>query len=141
MEICHGQSEQILRIFSEVTVLVKFWARKRGIYNFNLGYLNGISLMVMVARAIFDFFSGDFQARQLLDRDHCRARQDILEHFFSLFADWNWNGESFEQRSIYLVHPEAYLMDHGETLDANIRENCESACSMAMATNMPILSP
>lgn len=41
-----------MRIFSDVTVFVKCWATKRGIYNFNLGYFNGISIMILVARAI-----------------------------------------------------------------------------------------
>ena len=55
-EISESQTEEIMRIFSETTVLVKCWATKRGIYNFNLGYLNGITIMILVARAIQDFF-------------------------------------------------------------------------------------
>ena len=60
-----------MRIFSEITILVKCWATKRGIYNFNLGYLNGISIMILVARAIQDFFmSRRFEARRQLENDN-----------------------------------------------------------------------
>ena len=47
----------VMRIFSEVTVFVKSWASRRGIYNFNLGFLNGISIMILVARALIGFFA------------------------------------------------------------------------------------
>ena len=44
----------ILRIFSEATKILKIWAKRRGIYSFNLGYLNGISIMIMVARVMYE---------------------------------------------------------------------------------------
>ena len=47
------QTEKLnMLIFSEVTLLVKMWAKRRGIYNYNLGYLNGISIMILVAKAM-----------------------------------------------------------------------------------------
>ena len=49
------QPDKILQIFSEVTKLVKAWASLKGIYNFNLGYLNGISIMILVTKAMTDF--------------------------------------------------------------------------------------
>jgi poly(A) polymerase Pap1 len=42
----------MLRIFSEATKIVKFWAKRRAIYSFNFGYLNGISIMIMVAKTM-----------------------------------------------------------------------------------------
>ena len=48
-------SSLVMRIFSEVTIFVKCWATRRGIYNFNLGFLNGISIMILVANALQRF--------------------------------------------------------------------------------------
>jgi poly(A) polymerase Pap1 len=31
--------------------IAKYWARRRGIYGFNYGYLNGISLVIMMIKA------------------------------------------------------------------------------------------
>lgn len=42
----------MLRIFSEATKIVKCWAKRRAIYSFNFGYLNGISIMIMVAKTM-----------------------------------------------------------------------------------------
>ena len=76
-EISPSQSDDVMRIFSEATVLVKCWATKRGIYNFNLGYLNGITIMIMVARAIIDFFHmrGHSYVGSLLKSNFSQARQ------------------------------------------------------------------
>ena len=56
-DIAPEQSQKIMRIFSETTVLIKCWAMRHGIYNFNMGYLNGISIMVLVARALKIYFN------------------------------------------------------------------------------------
>ena len=100
-----------MRIFSETTVLVKLWADKRGIYNFKLGYLNGISIMVLVARAIQDFFfkKGHDRTGRLLCTNFSLARQALIEHFFDMYAMWPWNSRHFEERTVYLVHPQEYL--------------------------------
>ena len=44
-------------IFSRVTLLIKMWAKQKGIYNYNLGYLNGISIMILVAKAMQLFYN------------------------------------------------------------------------------------
>ena len=31
--------------------IIKSWAKKRGIYGFNVGYFNGISLVILVIKA------------------------------------------------------------------------------------------
>lgn len=49
-----NESKLILRVFSEATKIIKCWAKRRGIYNFNLGYLNGISIMIMVAKSMHE---------------------------------------------------------------------------------------
>jgi poly(A) polymerase Pap1 len=41
--------EKPLHIFSRICKVVKCFAQVKGIYYFKLGYLNGISIMVMVA--------------------------------------------------------------------------------------------
>lgn len=41
-------------IFTRVTHVIKYFAQVKGIYSFKLGYLNGISLMIMVAYVIHD---------------------------------------------------------------------------------------
>ena len=37
--------------FSWSLKIIKTWAKRRGIYGFNYGYLNGISLIIMLAKA------------------------------------------------------------------------------------------
>lgn len=37
--------------FSWALRIIKIWAKKRGIYGFNFGYLNGISLIIMLVKA------------------------------------------------------------------------------------------
>lgn len=110
-EIAPNSQDTLKRIFSEMTVLVKLWADKRGIYNFKLGYLNGISIMVLVVRAIQDFFfqRGHEQATRLLRASYNQARQALIEHFFDMYATWPWNSRNFEERTVYLVHPHEYL--------------------------------
>ena len=39
------------RAFSCALRILKFWAKRRGIYGFNFGYLNGISLVIMLIKA------------------------------------------------------------------------------------------
>ena len=58
-----------------------------------------------------------------------------------MYAEWPWNGKYFEERAIYLVHPEEYLISCANELDTNQREAIEMACGQAMAATMPIISP
>jgi poly(A) polymerase Pap1 len=41
--------EQPLQIFSRVCKVIKCFAKQKGIYYYKLGYLNGVSIMIMVA--------------------------------------------------------------------------------------------
>lgn len=87
-----------MRIFSEVTVFVKSWATRRGIYNFNLGFLNGISIMILVARALQSYLSNCYKEGRLemrLRGDQSTLRQQVIEYFFSLYAEWPWESERF----------------------------------------------
>ena len=36
--------------FSWTLKIIKTWAKRRGIYGFNFGYLNGISIIIMLAK-------------------------------------------------------------------------------------------
>lgn len=36
--------------FSWALKIIKTWAKKRGIYGFNFGYLNGISIIIMLVK-------------------------------------------------------------------------------------------
>ena len=49
-------AEKNLLIFSQVTLVIKMWVKRRGIYNYNLGYLNGISIMILVVKAMQHFY-------------------------------------------------------------------------------------
>ncbi len=42
--------EDNLQEFSLALRIIKKWAKKRGIYGFNLGYLNGISIVIMLIK-------------------------------------------------------------------------------------------
>ena len=37
--------------FSWSLLIIKTWTKQRGIYGFNFGYLNGISLVIMLVKA------------------------------------------------------------------------------------------
>ena len=56
VELLPQLAEKNLQMFSDVTLLVKVWAKRRGIYNYNLGYLNGISIMILVAKSMQRFY-------------------------------------------------------------------------------------
>jgi poly(A) polymerase Pap1 len=38
-------------VFTYSLRIIKAWAKRRGIYGFNFGYLNGISLVIMLLKA------------------------------------------------------------------------------------------
>jgi poly(A) polymerase Pap1 len=76
----------LLRIFSEATKIIKCWAKRRAIYSFNFGYLNGISIMIMVAKTIHVMHL----ERTLMLDDAKTLIQLVVERFFSLFEAWPW---------------------------------------------------
>lgn len=43
------QSGEVLNVFSQCVQVLKFFAQRKGIYSFKMGYLNGIAIMIMVA--------------------------------------------------------------------------------------------
>lgn len=116
-----GYSDKIMRIFSEVTVFIKCWATKRGIYNFNLGYLNGISIMILVARALQTYLSPNAKEETLItdlrQNEFTKVRQQVIEHFFTLFAEWPWESDHLDDRAVII----AYSRVHTD-YDINTRE-------------------
>ena len=38
-------------VFSSTLKIIKRWAKQRGLYGFNFGYLNGISIVIMLIKA------------------------------------------------------------------------------------------
>ena len=67
----------------------------------------------------------------------------MLEQFFKIYAEWSWTERTFEQKAVYLVHPEEFLARKrdGADLDHDVREAIKKACGKAIISNMPILSP
>lgn len=63
-------------VFKCVLKLVRFWAKRRGIYSVNCGYFSGITLSVMVARVCQDF--PELQPPCMLHK------------FFTRYADSDW---------------------------------------------------
>ena len=98
-----------MRLFSETTVFVKCWATRKGIYSFNLGFLNGISIMILVAKAMQSFIDRCHASQSLSYRfvsgDYNMTRQKFIEHFFATFAQWPWDSENYLERVVYLVYP------------------------------------
>lgn len=88
----------LLRIFSEATKIIKCWAKRRAIYSFNFGYLNGISIMIMVAKTIHVMHL----ERSLMLDDAKTLIQLVVERFFSLFEAWPWTSSDVKQRAVYL---------------------------------------
>jgi len=113
--------------------IVKQWARNRGIYGFNFGYLNGISLVIMVikaqqhlsraAKAALDNTMPETPTESFAERQEPLQNRvnDLLQCFFHLFADW-----SFENSPIYIHQP------HDQDLDM-LEESQKSA--------FPVLTP
>ena len=72
-------------IFSRVTKVVKYFAQAKGIYSFKLGYLNGISIMIMVAYVISKEYH---RLRGSVDA----MTQDVVIEFFRTFGlSWDWD--------------------------------------------------
>ena len=88
----------ILRIFSEATKIVKQWAKRRAIYHFNFGYLNGISIMIMVAKVMHLMA----QNGTLTLDNASMTIQSIVEMFFSTYAAWAWSSTDVHKRTIFL---------------------------------------
>ena len=40
---------EALQVFSQSVQTIKFFAQRKGIYSYKMGYLNGIAIMIMVA--------------------------------------------------------------------------------------------
>ena len=41
--------KEALQVFSHTVQTIKFFAQRKGIYSYKMGYLNGIAIMIMVA--------------------------------------------------------------------------------------------
>lgn len=86
--------------------IVKQWARNRGIYGFNFGYLNGISLVIMLikvqqhlALAALEKTMPETPTSSFVDKlEPLKTRvNDLVQCFFLLFADWD-----FENSPIFI---------------------------------------
>ena len=117
-------AEKNLLIFSQVTLLIKMWAKRRGIYNYNLGYLNGISIMILVVKAMQQFYytQGKHHVRALILNHFSHFRQLIVEFFFNLYADWPWDDVSFKDRAVQLVDIDFYIMENEMRCTTSISE-------------------
>lgn len=49
--------DYVLQIFSRVTSVLKHFAQTKGIYSYKMGYLNGISIMIMVLFVMIQVYS------------------------------------------------------------------------------------
>jgi poly(A) polymerase Pap1 len=75
-----------LRIFSEATKIIKCWAKRKAIYHFNFGFLNGISIMIMVAKVMHLM-----HCENALRLDDIKAlMQVVVERFFATYTNWPW---------------------------------------------------
>ncbi|CDW83178.1 poly polymerase papalpha [Stylonychia lemnae] len=101
--------------------IIKTWAKQRGIYGFNFGYLNGISLIIMLAKAdqlIFkDITSNNVSSEKILglnesfvgDEDVIYSFsqqiskkldvrvQETIFRFFEIFSNWDYKDPIFIQ--------------------------------------------
>ena len=98
--------------------------------------------MVLVVRALKIYFNDIRYSSMRLEQlktDYSASRQATIEHFFALFSDWPWQSQSFDERAVFLEHPNAFIRqsDH----DVNMREMISSSLSQAMTSSMAILSP
>ena len=117
-------AEKNLLIFSQVTLVIKMWAKRRGIYNYNLGYLNGISIMILVVNAMQHFYHthGKQHVKSLILNHYSHFRQLIVEFFFNLYADWSWDDMNFKDRSVQLVDIDNYMMENEMRCTTSISE-------------------
>lgn len=88
----------LLRIFSEATRIIKCWAKRRAIYHFNFGFLNGISIMIMVAKVMHLMHK-----ENAIQLDNVKVLiQNVVERFFAVYTNWPWTSTDVQARSIYL---------------------------------------
>ena len=75
---------QGLQVFQEVTKLVKMFCKRKGIYGHNLCYLNGMSIQVLVLRAMELIYLPQRRSANLADIDKIKSLPMHLqvEHVF-----------------------------------------------------------
>ena len=90
--------------FSWAIKLIKLWAKSRGIYGYNYGYLNGVSLIIMMIKATKIQIENRRQGNDL-DKQHWCSSMDcsqsyleqratqIVYDFFKTYAFWNFENE------------------------------------------------
>lgn len=142
------QAEKNLIIFSRVTLLIKMWAKQKGIYNFNLGYLNGISIMILVAKAMQLFYSQhSAKTIEIQIRNHFnKLVQCIIEFFFHTYSDWPWEENDFKSKVVSLVDIDQYIMESELRSSKNFSEFQRQEIIQSQLINshsclLPILSP
>ena len=75
------------QVFSLALRIIKLWAKRRGVYGFNYGYLNGISLTIMLIKVLE-------MCRDFENESHYDA-QFIVARFFDIFSNWDFSNPVF----------------------------------------------
>ena len=142
------QAAKNLLIFSRVTLLIKMWAKQKGIYNYNLGYLNGISIMILVVRSMQIFYSQHSLKvieHQIINHFD-KLVQVVIENFFHTFSEWPWEANDFRCRAVTLIDIEQYMLksemrSSGSFSEMQTQEVIQSQQILAHLAQLPILSP
>jgi poly(A) polymerase Pap1 len=97
------KSVKNFEVFSLSMRILKLWARQRGIYSTNFGYLNGITLSIMLAYAensitdkqYINYNPNNIMLTKTSEKYDKDEMVDLLiSAFFKIFSDWNWNSEN-----------------------------------------------
>lgn len=126
-----------MQVFSQVTRIVKFWAKRKGIYSFNFGYLNGISIMIMVVRAMQDMkflIALDIIIKYSRNNNHSATKkltQILIYQFFALYANWPWYSRCGDLNKIVYI---TSVQQSGIAFEEELQE-------AAGYNVMPIISP
>lgn len=75
--------------------ILKTWAKARGIYSANFGYLNGITITIMLA-LVDERLKYSPTSQLMINCEQTQASlfdlevQTLFEAFFSTFSKWDW---------------------------------------------------
>ena len=99
-------------VFSWALKIIKYWAKVRGIYGYNFGYLNGISIIIMLVKAMKELQPEEKEAGVLIEPptapesrntsysmrygdDHLLEINDkvteLVTHFFKVYSEWDYS--------------------------------------------------
>lgn len=79
--------EVALPLFQRVTQVIKSYCQSKGIYSYKLGYLNGISIMIMVVYVMGQIFHRIKDSHEMAE-----MTQFVIIEFFRTFGgQWDWH--------------------------------------------------